>query len=65
MPVSKSKLPCTCGSFMLEMWNGDGMYTIKCSKCGKEAYGRTKFDVIENWNNKIRSERDGEAKAGS
>ena len=57
MPVKDSKLPCVCGSRLLNMWFSLGNYTIKCPSCGKEAYGRNKFEVVQNWNDLIKKER--------
>jgi len=57
MPTNKT-LPCMCGNKILTIWSGYGSFTIKCPKCGKEAYGRNKIDVTNNWNQMIREERD-------
>ena len=57
MPPVKAKLPCVCGNQLLQMFSGYGNYTIKCAKCGMEAYGRNNLDVISNWNKKILEER--------
>ena len=58
MPPMKDKLPCTCGNRILEMWSGYGNFTIKCPKCGKEVYGKTKAEVVKNWNEMVRGNKD-------
>jgi hypothetical protein len=39
------------------MWYYFGVYTIKCSSCGRESYGKTKESVIKNWNKMIVEEK--------
>ena len=54
MPPVKSRLPCVCGNRLLQMWSGFGNCTIKCTKCGKEAYGRNQNDATDNWNKMVK-----------
>lgn len=46
-------LPCSCGSVRRERWVGTGSYNkviIRCSRCGKMAYGKNERKARENWN---------------
>jgi len=58
MPPTKAKRACVCGRKILEMFAGCGMYTIKCPECGREAYGKNRSEVVDNWNEMIRKERE-------
>ena len=62
MPPSKDRLPCVCGNRLLSLWSGYGNFTIKCQKCGKEAYGKTQNEAVNRWKEMIKGEKNHEEK---
>lgn len=50
--------PCSCGRKFLEEFSMFGNYTIKCPACGKEAYGKSRNDVVRNWNEMVKREKE-------
>ena len=58
-------LPCICGRKRMEKWyfcqeGKDTKIEIVCPICYREAIGKTEQEAIENWNNSILREINGE-----
>lgn len=65
IPIKKREklLPCICGCNRRNHWETrrEGIWYQKliCEKCGKFSLGKSEAEAIHNWNEMIRSEKNG------